>query len=629
LVNRLKYGKFDPGEKETPGICITDWSLHCGLDEVKVHLWDFAGQEITHGTHQFFLSPRTIYLLLLTGREGYAERDADYWLRLIRTYSSDSPVLIVQNKIQQSPFELDESAIRRDHPLVRSFHPVDCESGLGCAELLKALKETIQSMDSVRKTFPAGWMKVKNRLSGMKENYLDLDQYSKLCAENGEKDPDSQAQLAGHLHNLGIILNYADDPRMQGALVLNPEWVTQGIYQIIRGVERAKSAGELRMSELESLLPDVKKPSMRRYLVDLMQKFELCFPLDEQKERFLVPTLLPVKSPELEDAWTTDKSALRLRFAYEVLPHGLFARFLVRSQVLQKDKSTLTMEVAWRYGVILLSFEGAQALARAVHVGKDYIDVTIRGPAEPVQRLAGVIRENLRGIHDNHRDLNPTLLVEVIGASGIFHRLSFLEELSTKRQSLIVDTEAGPLAVDASSVVSKVQPPEMTDAPKPVLRVFVSYSRKDLALKEQFDVNLKVLANQQKIIPWSDSRLAGGEDWNQEIEHALKAADIILFLVSNNFLASDYVRNNEMPLAIKRAEMKEAEVVPVILKDCGWQDEEWQKYGALPDPKKPIVEWENQEKAFYDVEKGLREVIKRMLADPKRKLRSVSSEGLL
>lgn len=401
---------------------------------------------------------------------------------------------------------------------------------------------------------------------------------------------------------------------MRHALVLNPGWVTDGIYKLIRGVENSKPPGELKASALSKLLPEEKKPEMRRYLVDLMRKFELCFALDEEEERFLVPAVLPVKSPVLDAAWTTDKEALRLRYEYDALPQGLLPRFLVRTHVLSQGQQR------WRSGV-MLAFEGAEALVRAVQGKQDYIEIIIRGDHQPVQRLAAVVRENFRVIHDDIKALAPRLMIEVAGGTGAYQRLAFLEDEAKKDGPLRVDTGKGTLVVEEKVVLDKVQPPEVLDAPKPVLRVFVSYSRKDLALKEQFDVNLKVLANQRKIILWSDSRLAGGEDWNQEIENALKAADIILFLVSSAFLASDYVRDNEMALAMKRAEAKEAVVVPVILKDCGWQDEKWQKYGALPDPKKPVLDWEDQEKAFYDVEKGLREVIKRMLADPKRKQR--------
>ena len=68
-------------EKKTEGINITQWpvSLHNGED-VRLHIWDFGGQEIMHSTHQFFLTQRSLYLLVLNGRQGHEDADADYWL---------------------------------------------------------------------------------------------------------------------------------------------------------------------------------------------------------------------------------------------------------------------------------------------------------------------------------------------------------------------------------------------------------------------------------------------------------------------------------------------------------------------------------------------------------------------
>ena len=69
IVKRLRSDEFDAAEKETPGISILPWSIRKGTDEVRVHVWDFAGQVITHSTHQFFLTHRSVYVLVLTGRE--------------------------------------------------------------------------------------------------------------------------------------------------------------------------------------------------------------------------------------------------------------------------------------------------------------------------------------------------------------------------------------------------------------------------------------------------------------------------------------------------------------------------------------------------------------------------------
>src|SRR5207244_1264516 len=84
LVKTLTTGKFDPREEATEGIKINDWLCPLSLREnIKIHIWDFGGQEMMHATHQFFLTARSLYLLVLSRRQGSYDEEADYWLRLI------------------------------------------------------------------------------------------------------------------------------------------------------------------------------------------------------------------------------------------------------------------------------------------------------------------------------------------------------------------------------------------------------------------------------------------------------------------------------------------------------------------------------------------------------------------
>ncbi len=82
----------------------------------------------------------------------------------------------------------------------------------------------------------------------MKENYLTFAEYRQICAGLGETDPRSQESLAGHLHRLGLALNYKDDPRLRDMHVLNPHWLTEGVYQILRAETVAQNQGELRLT---------------------------------------------------------------------------------------------------------------------------------------------------------------------------------------------------------------------------------------------------------------------------------------------------------------------------------------------------------------------------------------------
>jgi hypothetical protein len=86
LVNRLVHNTFRGDETKTQGIHITTWAVRCRSAQVRLNIWDFGGQEIMHATHQFFLTERSLYLLVLNGREGGVDDDAEYWLKHIETF---------------------------------------------------------------------------------------------------------------------------------------------------------------------------------------------------------------------------------------------------------------------------------------------------------------------------------------------------------------------------------------------------------------------------------------------------------------------------------------------------------------------------------------------------------------
>ena len=138
LVNRLVHDAFNPQEPETPGINITQWPLRLPAGEdIRLHVWDFGGQEIMHATHQFFLTRRSLYLLVLNGRQGQEEHDADYWLSLIQSFGGESPVIVVLNKIKAHPFDVNRRGLRQKFPEIAGFVATDCEDGTGIAALTR------------------------------------------------------------------------------------------------------------------------------------------------------------------------------------------------------------------------------------------------------------------------------------------------------------------------------------------------------------------------------------------------------------------------------------------------------------------------------------------------------------
>jgi hypothetical protein len=136
--------------------------------------------------------------------------------------------------------------------------------------------------------------------------------------------------------------------------------------------------------------------------------------------------------------------------------------------------------------------------------------------------------------------------------------------------------------------------------------LFFSYSHKDEALRDQLEVQLTMLKRQQVISVWHDRRLLAGDDIDKGISTELEAADIILLLVSPDFLASEYCYSTEMGRALERHNEGSARVIPVILRPCEWLEALFGKLLATPTDGKPVTKWADKDDAFLDVAKAIR-----------------------
>jgi len=141
------------------------------------------------------------------------------------------------------------------------------------------------------------------------------------------------------------------------------------------------------------------------------------------------------------------------------------------------------------------------------------------------------------------------------------------------------------------------------------LRAFVSYSHRDERYRQQLDIALAQLRRNKLISVWHDRKILPGQEWGQEIDKGLESADIILILVSADFLASDYAYSIEMTRAIERHQAGEAIVVPIILRPSDWQHSPLASLQALPAKGRPISNWSNRDQAWLDIAQGLRRLI--------------------
>jgi small GTP-binding protein len=411
LARRLIHDDFQIDESKTEGITINRWFVH-NQSEVEIlttmiqlNIWDFGGQEIMHATHQFFLTKRSLYLLVLDARLTQEENRVEYWLKIIQSFGGESPVLIVGNKIDQHPLDIDRTSLQKKYSNIVGILETSAATGAGIEELKAAITKRVNNLPHVHDLLPKTWFTVKTKLEelGREKNYISHDKYFELCAEHEVSEETSQRTLIGFLHDLGVVLHFQDDPRLEALGILNPEWVTNGVYKIINAKSLFKNRGVLTIAMLNDILNLPEYPHDKRlFIVDMMKKFELCYDLEPDKT-FLVPDLLPKDEPALDF-----HGIAAFEYHYPVLPSSVMTRFIVRmNQKIDNNQ-------VWRSGVLLKIGEN-RALVKA-DVEDRTVRIAIDGLEHTRRDALAAIRYQLDEIHASIKGLNPEKYVPVPGA---------------------------------------------------------------------------------------------------------------------------------------------------------------------------------------------------------------------
>lgn len=345
LVKLLLGETFDRNESQTHGINIKHCNVKRGKDKIMVNIWDFGGQEVMHATHQFFLSKRSLYILVLDSRK---DDKTENWLKHIQSFGGDSPILVVINKIDENPgFDVNRRFLQEKYESIKGFYRLSCATGEGVKAFSKHFIDELLKVDLLHTTWPENWFNIKTKLSNMTKSYISYHEYKTLCETEHEYDDIAMSTLLGVLNILGVVLHFKDF-RLQQTSVLNPEWVTTAVYKIINNKEIADAGGLLKLRFLDDILKrekdsDFSYPSdIQRYIIDLMEKFELCFSVD--KETILIPDLLEVQEPFFEFDYDT---SLKFFLDYDFLPRSVMPRFIVK---MSKD---IKEDLNWRTGVVL------------------------------------------------------------------------------------------------------------------------------------------------------------------------------------------------------------------------------------------------------------------------------------
>ena len=363
LVKRLMHNSFDAQETKTEGIALHQWHIDTTRGKVCLNIWDFGGQEIMHATHQFFLTERSAYVLVWDARQEDRYGQLEYWLELIRSFGKDSPVLVVMNKCETGAKELDEAALLRKYndniKDKNHFLAVSCQTGQGIAEVRAKLSSILAELKSAHTPWRNSWFKVKSKIQELQQSspILKYETFTQLCSEEGIAEQRDQDSLIRYLHDLGVVICFRDDPYLSDNAILEPTWVTEGVYTILNSEIVRTRKGIVLDDDLQDILDSEQYHlADQRFILNMMRKFELCFELEE--DQYLIPELLSPQEPRHCSEFR--QNAPMYVFDYNILPGSIISRLIVRMH------RWSTLDGYWKNG-IRLNFEmyKTQALVSA------------------------------------------------------------------------------------------------------------------------------------------------------------------------------------------------------------------------------------------------------------------------
>lgn len=337
---------FNQSELTTHGIRIKNWQVKNGQKNMRVNIWDFGGQEVMHATHQFFLSKRSLYILVLDGRR---DERPEYWLRHIESFGGDSSVLIVLNKCDANPsFDINRPFLQKKYPEIRGFFHTSCATGQGIKEFKDALIKELTQIKLVETRWANSWFNVKKKIENLKKDYINFREYEGICRNAGVTESFSQDVLVEFLNDLGVVVHFKQF-ELDDIHVLDPTWVTTAVYKIINSKMVSKNKGILKLNDLKKILCKqgndkyLYPQDKYKYIIGLMKKFELCYELDNGT--VLIPQLLDIIEPNFHFDF---ESSLKFVLNYDdFLSPSIMPRFIVK---IHKDIKGMLM---WRTGVVL------------------------------------------------------------------------------------------------------------------------------------------------------------------------------------------------------------------------------------------------------------------------------------
>ena len=340
---------------------------------MRLNAWDFGGQEVYHATHQFFLTNRSLFLLLWNARLGYEQGKLYYWLDQIQARAPQSPVLLVATHTDEREAELPLAELQEKYPQIAGSWHVSNKTGDGVAALKEAVAAQAATLPLMGEKWPTNWLNAVAELRARPEKHITPAQLFDLMTR---QKVSSCGVLARWLHELGDILYFQEDEELSDLVVLKPQWVTEYIYKVLDCEDVQNKDGVFTREQKQALWRDLD-PEMQEHFLRLMEKFDLSYRTLENREVSLVVERLPLDPPDYAAQWDALNAQpncreIAMRFELNTLPSGIPTWFIARTH-------RFTTHTHWRTGALFADEEQRHFALVQAFPHHRYLELTARG----------------------------------------------------------------------------------------------------------------------------------------------------------------------------------------------------------------------------------------------------------
>jgi GTPase SAR1 family protein/predicted MPP superfamily phosphohydrolase len=627
-------------------------------EEREVFIWDLGGQQEYRLVNQLFLPETTLAMIIFDPTRGRtAFEDVREWnLRLkkqterfgaeLRTIK-----LLVGTKLDTGDEVVDRAEINR---LIAEcgfagYFPTSALTPRGLAELGKAVIGQIKWDELTKITRPRLFQLIRETIGQLQDAgevailYSELEKRVRALAENApdlEFDPQSVNTVIGQLAGQGQIV---ETRLSSGDRVLVLQIGLISIYAgslVLAARDNHKGAPaleELLVVSGRMPLPGIKSkgrldPLRERIVlectVQLLLDRGLCF---KHEGMLIFPT--EFKQFEASDG---ERAARTVTIYYDFTGaiDNIWASMVTQLAIGGENKTGFGRARLWKnhaefekpgQGVCGLSKIDRQSgsahldLLFSEEVSSETQSLFISFVDEHLRKEGVEIKEGWKLVCPNgHRFVDDAVKARVaegktdIGCPICDSRLLIGKGTEESRTA----TERKLLALKTSIDQKKNQEIAETKAEFKPLEVFISYSHRDETLCEELVKHLSALRRESVIGLWHDRMIGAGEEWRGKIDRRLEQAGIILLLVSPDFIASDYCYGIETKRALQRHAAGEAVVIPIVLRPVDWLNTPLAELQSLPRDNRAITLWPNQDAAFVEIAKGIRQAVEQLLRPP-------------